>query len=465
MAEASPFVGTDNSLYNRLQGPVAPANPMQQMGQMVQLQNGMLANQAGHFELAQKQIGAMRDTLSSLMADPELSINKVTQATTGLVANGLLDPKIASQELAGMPQDADGIRMKLKQYLYNNLAAQSRLEAVYGSVQNRGYGAGTVSEAVSPSQGFVKPLAGGNLPMQTTPGEKMAGNGSVVAGPNGEIISVDIPNSVRFDPYGNPLGTPVASPAGAPAATSMAPRGMRPAAPVPAAPVAPQAAPGVLATGAPVGAAGAADIAAKQSADQGGQLQALADAAPQRKAQLNQLEQLLGQTNTGPIAGALSTAGALANQVLGTAGSSLRVPGVADKEEFQKVASQLQAAQGQALGGTDAAKVLAGHANPSLSFSTEGNRHIVQMLKGQEDAISAKNSAWQEWKKSHGADTYGAFQEDFNKHYEPRAFMAPYMSRAERDKMRASMSPNELAAVKTATQHAIDRGWINPPKD
>jgi hypothetical protein len=85
-------------------------------------------------------------------------------------------------------------------------------------------------------------------------------------------------------------------------------------------------------------------------------------------------------------------------------------------------------------------------------------------LKGNQDAIAAKNSAWQQFKKANGPGAdYGTFQTQFNKSYEPRAYQFPYMSPAERTELFKSMSPNERSQVQSAIELAEKNGYIKAP--
>lgn len=197
----------------------------------------------------------------------------------------------------------------------------------------------------------------------------------------------------------------------------------------------------------------------EEQAKQGVALQHIADAVPQRKALLGELEGIVksGDVNFGP--GSTTWKEAL--------GSVQRLYGgdsetVAKYDTFNKLATQLAQQQFQSLGGTGTDTKLGSaiSASPNTSLSNKSNAEIIALLKGNEDAIAIKNREWQDWKKNEGAGSYARFSSDFNTKFDPRVFQARYMAPADRKAMIRALSPEELKKYKTDYQIAGENGWI-----
>jgi hypothetical protein len=92
-----------------------------------------------------------------------------------------------------------------------------------------------------------------------------------------------------------------------------------------------------------------------------------------------------------------------------------------------------------------------------------GNKNIIALLKGNADAISAKNEAWQGWQQAHGPESYGQFSTAFNKVYDPRVFQFQYMKPDQRKEVLDSMSKGERNKFMQSTQFALQNNWIQPP--
>ena len=223
-------------------------------------------------------------------------------------------------------------------------------------------------------------------------------------------------------------------------------------------------APGTLAAAPPLGAEPAANVTATGAANQGLSLQSRADQVPATKALLGNLEGSLNNFTSGPGADWKKVAEAAAN-ANSPFGNIFDPKKIASQEEFGKQAFQLAQQQFQALGGTGTDSKLDStmHTSPSELMSKLGNQGIIHMLKGNEDAIVAKNSAWQDWSQKHGPQTYGQFSNDFNKNFDPRIFQAQYMTGDEKKQMLSGMTTSEVDALKQKTRHAINEGWIKVP--
>lgn len=219
-----------------------------------------------------------------------------------------------------------------------------------------------------------------------------------------------------------------------------------------------------MAAAPPLGASSAAEVTGQASATQGMALQQMADQVPARKALLGNLEGALDQFTTGPGQNWKQVAKTFANANLPT-GMQFDPKSIASQEEFNKQATQLAQSQFQSLGGTgtDAKLDSAMHTSPNDALSKLGNKGIIAMLKGNEDAISVKNQAWQSWLQNHGPESYGAFSTQFNKSYDPRVFQFQYLQPEDRKKSLGGMTKDEQKTFLNSYRTAISNGWVKLP--
>lgn len=187
------------------------------------------------------------------------------------------------------------------------------------------------------------------------------------------------------------------------------------------------------------------------------------DTSMTRKAMLGNMEQELDQFASGPGAdwSRLSRAWVNRNVPL-PSGWQFDPKSVASQEEFNKQAYMLAASQFQAIGGTgtDEKFGAAFHMNPNETMSSLGNKGVMRMLKGNEDAIQAKNRAWRGWLKTHSSDTYDDFSAQFNDHFDPRAFQFKYLPEKERQAYINKMDPDERERFLGDLTYAHQQGWI-----
>lgn len=143
-------------------------------------------------------------------------------------------------------------------------------------------------------------------------------------------------------------------------------------------------------------------------------------------------------------------------------GAILDEKSLASQEQFAKTAQMIAQSQFATLGGTgtDAKLDSAVSTSPNELLSQYGNKGIIRMLKGNEDAIIAQNKAWQKWKKAKGPDTYDEFQADFQQNYDPRAFQFQYLSPKDRTEYIAKMDPEDKPAFLRNLTHARKESWI-----
>lgn len=462
MAEGNSFVGADTSIYNKLMAPAQPIDPLGQAGKVVELQRqsnaldmSQLDKHTQHLQFIAGQIAPLVQLGASVT--PEQITKQVMDTVTS--SGGKVSPDEASQFMSRILTYPGGPAAGLQATQIQVLDGLNRIATMRGNTIATSTGGGTQYSQQNAFNGAMTPTPGGYVPNTLSPGEK---TNPVNVYRNGQKGMV--PAGQMYDQYGNLRQSGAAAPAPAAPAGVVA----QPTAPAPSATAATMAPKGFIPTEPPIGVAEATNRTAAQSADQGGALQTMADAAPTRKGILTNLEGDLKNFNSGPVADLINQGKATFNQVgqlVGLpAGAQFDPQAIASQENFRKQATMLQQQQSQALGGTDAALASAGHSNPNTSFSKLGNEQVIQVLKGNEDAINAKNSAWQKWKQTHGPDTFGGFQEDFNKNYDPRAFQFPYMSPAQRAQVLADLpNNNQRAAFKQKVIDAVNKGYIKPP--
>ncbi len=246
----------------------------------------------------------------------------------------------------------------------------------------------------------------------------------------------------------------------------------------PGSPSAPRAVPSQTITQAPTGPmeslrpgyVESAKSIAEAGAMQANSLSQANDSSMTRKAMLGNLEDDLSRFTAGGGADWTRVAKNWANRNFsGAMPESWTAPGgmldpksVASQEQFNKQAAMLAQQQFGAIGGTgtDAKFNSAFTTSPNETLSQLGNKGIIQLLKGNEDAIQAKNKAWNVWRKENGPDTYADFSQDFNDKFDPRAFQFKYMTKTERNDYMKGMEPEERERFVHDLAHAHKQGWV-----
>lgn len=218
------------------------------------------------------------------------------------------------------------------------------------------------------------------------------------------------------------------------------------------------------------GQASSADISAQGAATQAAAFERQANSAPEIKADIENAQAKLDKIATGPLADKIYKAKSGVNELVDASGLPLPgwdKEGVANLEEFRKLAQNIAVRQFSVLGGTGTDSQLSAvtGANPGTALSNLTNKQMLQMLQGNQDAIQAKTTAWRQYQKQAGATAanFNTFSEDFNNHFAPRAFQFVHMTPGERKDMVKNMTPVEKGQLNTALQTAMDRGWINSP--
>lgn len=211
-------------------------------------------------------------------------------------------------------------------------------------------------------------------------------------------------------------------------------------------------------------AAAAAPIVGAASASAGVRLREAADMAPQAKAMLGNLEEDMKHFTAGPGSDWTRVGKAWTNRNVPLPKDWKFDPkSIASQEQFNKQATQLAQQQFAAIGGTgtDAKFSSAFETNPNETLSHLGNEEIIRLLKGNQDAISAKYKSWLQYKKANGPDSYDQFSEEFNRDFDPRVFQFKYMPKAARQEYIDRMDKNDQSKFLQDLHSARRRSWTN----
>lgn len=193
-------------------------------------------------------------------------------------------------------------------------------------------------------------------------------------------------------------------------------------------------------------------------------LRKAADAAPAVKGMLGNLEEDLNNFTAGPAADWTRVGKAWINRnVPLPEGMQFDPKSIASQEQFNKQALQLAQQQFQAIGGTgtDAKFSSAFETNPHETLSQLGNKGVIRLLKGNQDAIVAKNKAWQQYRRVNGPDSYDDFSEQFNADFDPRVFQFKYTPKDERQKYIDRMDKNDRPQFLQNLHYARKQKWTN----
>jgi hypothetical protein len=450
MAEVNRLMsaGDVSSLYPQPPAPNKLIGPMDAMQQNIGVAQGIQSLTAQQFDLASKQIGAVRDGFGSLAALDAPTMNDVMRVANQFSQMGVPSDRVAAglAEFAG----ANGDPSKIKQIAYRNLAAtmdvHTRLNAGYGQpgTIDNGREKVPVLQRVGEQAG-IRP--GGGAPMTNYMAPGLAGEAvAAPAGPNNE------PRITSRGAQAEDLGV-------VPPGTYT-----RPAAPVPGAPARsvgtggqPPSPPArSLVMGPAPGVAEAQAQEAKSATARADTLQTSAEQAPTRKAALDNMQGLLQQFRSGKgaewVNGFKSAAGRY--------GLDFNPGSTAALEEFSKVAKQIAQAQAGMMHNTDAGAAMAMGANPNVDFSKLGNERVIAMLKGNEDAIQAKQAAWMDYRKANPAGSYDRFSSDFSRDFDPRVFQVLNMTPAQKDEFRKSLTVSQEEVFRRNYSAALQKGWI-----
>lgn len=418
-------------------------------------------------QLAHQQYSGVANAFGTLAANPNVGYKDFISMGGDLISQGLVDPKVVATELANLPPNATPAQLQAiaKQYQQRNMDSAGQIAAQFGTPTALGTGGGTAIIR-TPTQGGQTTQAG-YVPNTKTVGEQMTRIPTV--GPNGQPGSMPSPT----DDYGRPLpqpsaGQPTLGTGRYPQPNALSPTGGPSSAPPPAGSgtVSPAAPAGFVPSGPKMGANAAADVNATASANQGVELQKAADQIPQQKALLGNLDAALDNFASGPGADWKKVSKSFVN-ANNPFGNVFDPKSIASQEEFTKQATQLVQSQFQALGGTgtDAKLDSASKTSPNDFLSPMGNKGIINMLKGNADAIAVKNGEWQSYLQNGGSpQDYGSFSKQFNTQYDPRVFQSVYMSPDQKQDLLKGLDKSEKTQFQQTYNYAVQRGWIPDPR-
>jgi hypothetical protein len=432
---------------------------MQQSGQAQQATG---QGQTAQIQAKQAQLNGIGQYMTPLMQKVQqgqpVSGADVLSATQNAVDAGFVTPEMAANiknQVASLGPNGDASNLVRGAYFgtqagleqLKTLAPPVQAVSLGGSVQpfqpsplaaggagftGRGVGAATSMtpyQAVTPldirmTDGSIQQVLPGNVPafIQQNPGASVVGpsaGGPVrVGGTSGGAGTVP---GLGSGTYQKPAG-------GAPAASGQ-PLTVGP----PPQPTAGRSAPLGAAEAASVGVAGQ------------GALGASAGSSPQRQAILSDMSSALqgpNPINSGPYSDWAGTWSALVNRL--PDGLASLIPGmtkeqVAGQEGFVKMAEQLRQLQGQQIAGalTNDKFASALASSPHLALSTLGNLGMIHILQGNEDAITAKNNAWQQsvsdgWQPQNFRTWEGQYNQ--TPAADPRIYWLQHMTPSERIK-------------------------------
>ncbi len=405
------------------------------------LQKGQIDIDTSQLANTQQHLQALAGYTGRLMK-PGVTASDAIGTLSEALTNGVIKPDQFAKAYADLPRipgtdkiDESKLPTWAEAETTKFMAEHDRLNYYNPQPQQVNTPQGTRFERVPQAMGATPTDAGGFIPAVPGPTEKKFNP----ATQREEFVGV-LPNGGM----------------GAPQAQGAAPGGVTGGQP----PAQAAFAPGTPA-GPALGEAEAAQATQRGGAEQGLALQRRASLVPETKAILGNL---LAELNTpgftvGPGTKGVADAAKFMNAQLGT---NIRIEGTAAREQFEKLAGMYAQSQFQQLGGTGANAQLDATTltSPNSKLSALGNRGIIAMLNGNEDAIKAKNEAWQQWSAQHGSGTFGQFVTDFQKHFDPRVFQSQYLGDADKKKMISGMSQKEKNDLHSAFVFAKQNGWI-----
>ena len=117
------------------------------------------------------------------------------------------------------------------------------------------------------------------------------------------------------------------------------------------------------------------------------------------------------------------------------------------------------------LSNTNAQVDMTSHLSPNERLTRMGNHEIIAVLKGNADAIQAKNAAWQSYYNQHKTDAdYNTWSTQFNQTFDPRVFQAQHLTPEQRGNLISHMSRDERDSFLSNYAYAIDQGWVKDPR-
>ena len=195
-----------------------------------------------------------------------------------------------------------------------------------------------------------------------------------------------------------------------------------------------------------------------------GNLANAAESSPARIGMLGNLSNDLQNFTSGPGADWTKVGKAWVNRNIPLPAGWQFDPGsIASQEQFVKQAGQLAQQQFAAMGGTGTDQQFgsAFATNPNDTLSQLGNQGIINLLRGNEDALQSKNRAWLSIANANPNASYRQFSQQFNNNYDPRVFQFNYLTPAQRQAYVTSMAAQDRPAFFRNIATAQKNGWVN----
>lgn len=429
------------------QDPNAAYNMPAVQSQILEQRNKQMEFDKNQFDLADKRTKAIKSTMGAFLNDPGVTPESLQSSIARVVKDGLATPEQAIRYMQSMPTDPSKLQGWVRQNYIQSLTDEAQLNAIRPQTQVVNTGGQQQVLNIDPLTGQPKLAAS----LQNTMDPNTASSPVPAFDPR-----TGAPMNITRDQFAGQAGGQQQMP-GAPGS------GRYPGAQQPGAQM--QGAPAMgVQTGPAIGQAAAAETVAKGSGDAVLNLQNQAEGSPQRVYFLQDMMANLPKFNSGPTSDWTAKANALALQLAPGMAAKVGIDpqAVASKEEFSKFATNLAINSTSGMGaGTDSKLATAVAGNPNASLSSLGNEQIMKVLIGTERATQAKNQAWQ----SAGVQPqdYGKWSAQWNKDIDPRVFVTPELTQAERSKMYNGLKPADQARFLDSYRTAIDAGIIQRP--
>jgi hypothetical protein len=478
--------GKFNALVGQSPAAAWNAGPTMQQAGNAQVAQSTAQNLATSGQIARRTYaqGAMTDLLQNPNTTMSDIINRIHQEAQG----GILLP----EEANAFAQQAQTFQGTPHDFLVNtsqaNLDALNQLRNSVGGIERFETPNGTQFARTAPGvqTGAPGQPAGPNVPNMgmVTPLDIRMSDGTIR-----QVLPAGVPAFLGQNPGASVVGPSASGPVPAGGGGPGFGSGRYPAPAVPpvspASPAAALAVPSTTTTAPPGPTAGVSPapglvpniVAAGASAT--GRSNALID---QQQATTTIKPILAGMDQDIDVAGGTGTGskvlGAMRQALIrfGLAPESVNLStGQAAQEQFNKFSSQLQAAQLGTIGGvpTDDRQALAQAANPSLVLTSAGNKGIIHVLQGNQDASDAMGRAWlasPQYRQNPGGfdqwrAQFTAKDPTSGGQFDPRVFWLANMTRPEQTQYVQTMqknNPAEFAQFNKNWRFAKAQGWTQP---
>lgn len=438
------------------QGPGAYNLP-QIMNQLQQTKNAGQQFDQGQLEMGLKRQTALANGLGGLISTNNLTPQGLMSVGVQAIKGGIATPQQVSDFLAGAPTDPAQLPAWIQQ---QHVAASSNIEALQAyqpKTQVLDNGAYQSILSIDPRTG--QPVQGGQSTVvqnQMAPGD--AQSPMQVFNPATNAMEFKTKAQIAAAAQGQgQMQQPQTPYTPDTSGGSMGSGRLQPITQPPAQGGGLQAAPAL----------GTAEAAGVLGRGQGEDIMALrkqADSAQQAVYQYQNMRSALADINTGPGADMRNQAAAFATMISPDIAQrfGLDPQKIASQEEFHKFATQATQATLAGLGaGTSDLLASSVAANPNTQLTKLGNLQILDVLQAGQQALIAKNQAWQDAAaRGKQPSEFNKFSTDWVKDIDPRVFTAQNMDNAHVQKMVESLSPKEQQRFAESWMKASQAGYV-----